>query len=288
VWLTRGLEDATISYLKAPLASTDAFSPPSWQFLWTDAKPYTIFLVACLVLFAVGSAAMIGKKISFRTIVLSGASGFLLVSSVYTIYQAREILPHHFFFSIVPLSCCIGIILHLTHEAGCWQARERLLLFSYIMLFTIPALSVAVVSPSQLVGYTAHNWKHRISGPAEGIAQHASPGGEIVIWGWMPECYVQTQTFMATRDAQTGPQISEGPYLQYYRERFMTEIQARPPSLFVDVVGPDSWKFNDPASQAHESFPALAAFINENYTIQEHRGAARVYKRDRELTGITP
>ena len=287
VWPTHTLGDAIVSYVKAPLAHFGA-SFMGWSFLWVSAKSYAVFLVASLLLLGAGAVAMVGRRVPSGSVLLLLASGLLLVSSGYAIYHPREVNAHCLLLSVIPLSCCAGIIVHLIHDAGFWQARAGLLSFSYLALFAVPALSVATVARSPLIGYSVHNWKHPQTGPAEAIARYAIPGSRIVVWGWMPECYVQTRTLMATRDPQTSAQIVEGPYRKYYRERFMIDIQAHPPLVFVDAVGPGSWKFTDRANEGHEAFPALAAFIYDNYTIQEISGATRIYKKDREPIGATP
>jgi hypothetical protein len=93
----------------------------------------------------------------------------------------------------------------------------------------------------------------------------------------MPHYYVQTQTIPATRDAITTHQLVPGPYQEYFRQRFLADLRVQPPPLFVDAVSPVSFAFDDPATHGYESWPALAAFIDENYLLKEDVEGVRFF-----------
>jgi hypothetical protein len=278
LWLTGELNDAIISYIRMALVYIP-YSPTyiGWRFFFRLSKLYTTFLEYSLAVILIGSITMIGRCFSWRAIYASAASALVLLSSLYAIYQPHRYYAHYLLFSIVPLSYCVGNAMGLTRDAGFWKGREMLISLSYAALFLVPALSVAMAYPNPFVADLTYNSTHATSEPAKAIARYAAPGSRIVIWGWMPEYYVQTGTVMATRDAQTGPQIVPGPYQDYFRQRFMSDIRTHAPSVFVDAVAPDSYRFTERAAQGHEIFPALATFISEHYVLKEEVAGVRIY-----------
>ncbi len=99
------------------------------------------------------------------------------------------------------------------------------------------------------------------------IAAASRPGDTLAIWGWMPDYNVETGLPPATRDAIGHYVITEGPYREFFRRRFLADLQRSNPAFFVDAVANGtftwwSWKHGD----VHESFPELAAFIDQNYS----------------------
>ena len=99
----------------------------------------------------------------------------------------------------------------------------------------------------------------------------------MVVWGWMPEYYVQTNTIMSTRDNSIERLLLQTPYREYFRERFLSDLRAYPPLVFVDAVAPGAFVYQDRALHGIESFPAVEAFVRENYTEREEVGGVRIF-----------
>jgi hypothetical protein len=100
------------------------------------------------------------------------------------------------------------------------------------------------------------------------IRDAARPGDTMSIWGWMPSYYVETGLIPATRDAVTAFAISAGPYQDYFRTRFLADLERSRPVFFIDAVSDGAmgwWDWND--SSTHEGFPELAAYVDENYDL---------------------
>ncbi len=86
----------------------------------------------------------------------------------------------------------------------------------------------------------------------------------LAIWGYEPGVYVLTSMPPATRDSHTYSQITKGPFRQYFQDRFMDDLRANPPDLFIDAVAKGAlWTEND----GYESDPALRKFIDDNYVL---------------------
>ena len=90
----------------------------------------------------------------------------------------------------------------------------------------------------------------------------------LTIWGWAPGVYVLTGILPATRDSIELNAIGPGPLQTYFRARFLADLRARPPDLFIDAVAPDAvgsprWTEN----YGYETDPQLRKFIDDNYIL---------------------
>jgi hypothetical protein len=63
--------------------------------------------------------------------------------------------------------------------------------------------------------------------------------------------------------------ISQGPFQKYYRARFLGDLRAKPPDLFIDAVAPDvfRWPGWSEENDGYESDPQLRKFIDGRYTL---------------------
>lgn len=112
---------------------------------------------------------------------------------------------------------------------------------------------------------------------------------QVGVWGWEMEVYVESQSRQATRSAYTYWQITPGPQRDYFRARYLADLQRNRPPVFVDAVGEATKFFRGRERLGHESFPELAAFIARDYCLVAELRFARVYARRDHLarTGIT-
>jgi hypothetical protein len=101
---------------------------------------------------------------------------------------------------------------------------------------------------------------------AEFVAGVIQPGDTLCVWGWMPTYYVETGLSPATRYALTS-RPPGGPYQSYFRNRYLGDLEQSRPVIFIDAVAAGAfvgpWHWLD----THESFPELARFIDQNYTL---------------------
>ena len=281
IWWTGGWEDALISYVKSSLSYVAAGGPQGVgpRFFFETAPSYTAFIVPVLVSVGVAIAFVaVRQQISARSIVAAGASLLFLLVGLYVIWKPHRGFPHYLLFSVVPLTCCFATAIGMTHTAR-WSTRRPLIVPSIaLVLFAVPALSVAVARPNRFVGELPFNINRPLSAEAAAIARYARPGDFVAIWGWAADLYVHTGTVIATREGDTSHQLFPTPYLQYFQERYMKDIQRSRPIVFVDAVTPGGFfKMNDPATQSHENFPALAHYVRENYDLREQVNGIRIY-----------
>jgi hypothetical protein len=203
----------------------------------------------------------------------------LLLTALFVIYRPQRAFPHYLLFSIIPISCCIASVIGACSELNWWKGSARVVPFVFAGLFVVPCLTVAMAMPNRFVAEMISNLTDRIDAAAMGIARYAKPGDTIAVWGWASEFYVQTGTIMAARDADTTHMTYAHPNRDYRRGRYMSDLERSKPSVFVDAVGPYTFGLHDRSTEAHESFPALYAYIRSNYELKEHVDGIRIYVR---------
>ncbi|MEY2563993.1 MAG: hypothetical protein QOH88_2186 [Verrucomicrobiota bacterium] len=247
-------------------------------FLFASVASYTIFLVCALVVIVVIAIALRGRSISAArsSISVVWAFGFLVVY-LFVIYLPGRAFPHYLLLSILPFSYCVASVLGLALKAGFGKGRQLLVAGGIVAWFVIPPLGFALASPNQYFLYFFSEPPLPVDDRVVAIAHYAPPGERVAIWGWMPHFHVLTQTIMATRDHQTGGPMLPGPGQARARERYLSALRASPPPVFVDAVAPGSFGYKDRATQGYQTFPELAAFINENYVLKEDVEGIRIF-----------
>ena len=285
VWLTGVWNDALISYVRVAfgymaggyIAGASATIDPAFFFQKTDMYPAFLKGAIAVVLLGILSLAW-RRNLTRLTRWASAASILLLLAALYSIYQPHRYFEHYLLFSLVPIACCLAGALSLIRQVAVWEKRKAILAICYIALFAVPMIAVSFSSQNEFVR-TIPNHVHVLrSAGGLAIERYAKPGDVISIWGWAPRFYVETQTIMATRDAETSRQVYPNSYRDYFRNRFLRDLEAWKPAIFVDAVGPGAFILVDRASQGHESFPALSAYIREHYELKEDVAGIRIYQ----------
>ncbi|HEX7516617.1 MAG TPA: hypothetical protein VF345_04955 [Chthoniobacterales bacterium] len=270
---TGGFADAVISYYKMARVFVASGSPVGPSFFFLDVQEYTFFCLASLAIIVSGGVALY-SRVSFTPAFLwaSLSSVLLLLTSLFAIYHAHHPFQHYLLFSIIPVSFCVANVLGLMHRTGLGKGHAVLARSLFIALFLVPIGFAALTS--------ANDFSPQAMLPARedilALARYVKPGDRMAVWAWRPEYYVKTKTIMATRDPGILALMQTSRYRAYFRERFMSELRAHPPPVFVDGVAPGAI-YNDRATQGIESFPPLEAFVREHYTQREEKAGVRIF-----------
>lgn len=110
------------------------------------------------------------------------------------------------------------------------------------------------------------------------LLQHAAPGDRLAMWGWHSQVYVETGLPQGTREAHTAFQQFAGPLRDFYRDRYLRDFTRGRPAWFVDAVRPQGFGFTDRSRDGHESFPALARYVADNYVLAAEIDGCRIYR----------
>jgi hypothetical protein len=290
VWLTDQFEYAFTSYIKLSLRYID-FHPKGepiearrgidFQFLLGSTPNYTILLCSVIFLVSVGVFVVFVRRnrLTRRSISTATAAALLLLASLYSISKPHRPFAHYLLFSLVPLSCCLAIVLGLTDEVGIWKDRRVILSGGYLAFAIIPTLSVALSTENQYLSSIRTNLKTRQGPEAAAIAHYARPGDRVAIWGWAADYWVETGTVMATREPTTCYNIYQTSFRDYFRAHYMADLRRAKPPVFVDAVAPSAFEFTKRGTCGYETFPELAQYISEHYELKEEVNGARIFVR---------
>jgi hypothetical protein len=114
---------------------------------------------------------------------------------------------------------------------------------------------------------------------ADGVLRFAQRGDALGLWGWHNRYYVETGLRQATRNANSRLEILEGPYNAYFRQRYLSDLQASRPAVFLDSSDDPAFGFPAQEVKHEQSFPELGRFIRENYTYFATVNRVRIFVR---------
>lgn len=241
----------------------------------SDFEPYFLDAHLTLALLLGGlflRTAKLGGRLFWPLLVVL-AQGVLTVLCV---VMAGKDFPHYTLLLVPALAAFLGLTYFAGRRllgAGAEQApgplprKLRWFLGAYLVV-----LLVQMLQPVQYVHDFGAAYPPVQSTACSAIAARvraaATAGDTMSVWGWMPSCYVETGLMPATRDAIGHYVISAGPHRDYFRNRYLSDLKGSRPAFFIDAVSNgaflwSSWRPTD----VHESFPELAAFVDENYSL---------------------
>jgi hypothetical protein len=245
---------------------------------WNPAWPRQVWglswLLAITAVFLTAALASNRKALlvlpSFQLgAVLGLAGGFAIL------YPGYPVL--HYWLLLVPavtLLCGAAVSVTVTRERS--------------SRWLVPTAALACILPFalKLTFQIFPRWESQLTEPSADstranalIQQLSLPDDCLAVWGWAPELYVLNQRRQATREAHTYGQIRPGPLQARLRARYLTDLEHANPAVFVDAVHPTAFTFNDRARQAHESFPALASWLDLHYDLAGEFEGLRIYHR---------
>lgn len=237
--------------------------------------PLFLATTAILVLLAAGWLAI--RRVRPPALLVP-ALALTLAAALAVIVPHREFL-HYTLLLPIPLTILVG-----TLTGGVWQSlatgRARWVLAGALFLAgSVPVATRCFQSLPEPCGMLVFHWRHPRTSAAMIVHALSRPSDTLAVWGWANHLYVETGLPQATRDPHSVWAIFPNPQRDYHRECYLADLRRHQPAVFVDAVGPDAFALQDRRAQAHESFPALDAYIRENYVLVTDLGEARIYSR---------
>jgi hypothetical protein len=202
-----------------------------------------------------------------------------------TLYPGRPYI-HYWQFTVLPITLLTGALSGslLTAPAAPWsQARCRLVALCALILVGL-LLGQRAWNTNRLMRTVEYRQLFPSTALAARITAHTRPGEAIAIWGWSSHVYVETGLRQATRAGVVTRLIDPSPYKQFYRDRYLADLQKNRPEWFLDSVGPNSTQYVSREFEHERQFPELAAVVRRDYVLAEQIDDARLYRR-RDLPG---
>ncbi|MBL9216109.1 MAG: hypothetical protein JNG83_11580 [Opitutaceae bacterium] len=231
---------------------------------------FSAFQLGLLLLVAVGTACR--SRPPWRSLLL----GWSLVLAAYlAVVVPGRLYPHYLLFLPLPLALLAAITF------GPLIARSR----RPVLWWTL-FLGVGAGAPLVDRAWDRHDLSRLVpaAGPRDRVVAFINhvkrPGDTLAIWGWRPEVYVETQLPQATREALAEAQINVHPQRDYYRARFLADLEAGRPAFFLDATGPADFILHDRDRYGHEIFPALHDLVTRSYTLVSRQEPLRLYVRN--------
>lgn len=191
--------------------------------------------------------------------------------------------PHYLQLLVLPLSClCAVVIAPLLAGHVIWQ---RAAFVTAIPLYALVALVVRLYQPAPPLVADNPEETNKFYFP-NAVGAHIRPGEKLAIWGWSSYLYVHTKTVQATRRAMSQLMFEQGPLQLHFRQQYLMDLMNSRPPVFVDSTGPMSLFYLNPILRHEVQFPALAEYIEANYSLVEEYRRARIYLRNKEASPL--
>jgi hypothetical protein len=107
---------------------------------------------------------------------------------------------------------------------------------------------------------------------AQAVRHFVPEPKSLAVWGWKPSLYVDLGLPPATRNAVCAFLIDDNPNRDFLRAAYMRDLEKSQPEVIVDV---EDYVYRGRRQSASESFPALAAYLSQNYVLAGSTAAPR-------------
>lgn len=239
---------------------------------------FTPFAIGFLVFAGLFGGWLALARRSLATVV---AIVFLLVSFWAALAPGR-LFPHYLLLLVVPATWFAGMTAGAAWPPAGRGRRKQVglaVVLGFVGALIVPQIVARAPLDHPDLGRLPSLQAHKRSAVARAILEVAEPGERMGQWGWMPRYYVQTRLLMATRVAHTEREINPSPLREHWRTVYLADLERSAPPVFIDTVGPGSFGFADRATQGHETFPALANYIEAHYDLATDLAGTRIYRR---------
>lgn len=217
-------------------------------------------------------------------------------AALFSVCRVTYLFSHHVIFLIPPAVYLLILFCPLTTDGDVPLRDPRvrstfIFLAVLILISSIPNI-IQYINVTESMRASSYAQK-QAAGPNECIAatlaeiRNTTPIHSVEIWGWSPGVYVLSDIVPATRDSNIFFVVKGGALQSYYRTRFMRDLAASKPDVFIDAVVPGATNWESfTENDGYESDPEVREFVNSNYTLirelplEEHSKPVRFYRRN--------
>lgn len=237
--------------------------------------------------------------------------GLLAVVSVcaamYSINKPHRPFLHYLLFLFIPFGAVIGYL--FVRSSGTEECSPDPATSSKFAWLRLRERRLAFVGAALVLSLSceAYLWDFQTPAdfsaapflrPAEGylIRYLTKPGSQIFVWGWDLQPFLGSGRVSSTPDIATAgvfqsyvgilpPRYAPTPATErlndIFRRKMLRELQANPPALFIDAVGPASWFLREPEFWGFHLIPAIKQFVDQRYVhLIDLYGQRYFYRRD--------
>ncbi len=238
---------------------------------------FPLLLATTLALALLGASGVFAARRGSVWLLGAGWGGLLLAT--YTALKPGLPAPHYLFYLLLP---CAWLAAASVQCLGEGFPRLRPVLIGWI-------LGIGLLLPLALRHHhgppdfsvfqpTRHQPDDERLGAI--LRAFAQEGDTLAVWGWAPRLFVSSRLPQGTRDGNAVRQIQISSQRDnYYRPRFIGDMQRNRPALFVDAVGPGRLVFQERAHLAHDAFGDMAAEVRAHYRFVADCYNVRIYVR---------
>lgn len=207
---------------------------------------------------------------------LGGLALLLTAAAAFCIYAPGRASLHYALLLVLPLTLVLGALL----GGGPAATLGRRTTAGLLLVALLPLGWRARQPGPEMFGQFAEDWRRPYSMMGSLLRAYRDTAGSLALWGWHNSAYVEAGLPQGTRDTASAWSIFETRQRDYYRARYLADLERNRPGLFVDAVGPGAPFFPDRRTQAHETFPALAEYVRTHYRLVSDLWHARIYVRN--------
>jgi hypothetical protein len=197
----------------------------------------------------------------------------ILLTSYYGIVKPSNFYEHYMLLFFIPALFFSGTVL------GIFQKAFYKAINYFLYIFIVITAIVPYFYYFNTASYGSNTAFLKKEQAAEVISKFTSPGDKMALWGWMTNLYVQTGLSLGTRYGDTYHQIAESKLQSYYIDNYLIDLKRNKPKVFVDVIRPEAYFFND-LKLRHENFSKIDSYIKENYKKAAEVDQIRIYIRN--------
>jgi len=288
------------AYIAENILHANVFEPPTFEhfvkfFLSQDLVWYESGILASLI-YVLASSYYLETRRKGSGKASSAIPGrpfcdlfavLLLAASLYAVCRPRSLFLHYLVFLLFPvalvgvrtLAWSLRVSGNADHAGSSLPAVRPAMLFVAFTLVLPYLIRAKELRPPDTTEMDMAASPARL--PCEVcplVERFARPDDLITIWGRGEELYVLSGTLPATRDTHMPVEFWTHPQQDYYRRRYLEDLQLHPPKLFLDAVGPRRFLISRDTF-GFETFPELREYVTNNFYLAGDTDGVRVFAR---------
>ena len=221
------------------------------------------------------------KKIKKRQWALLLTALAFLPICLFCVIMPGNFFSHYSLFLFLPFSMLFAALLGISLSL---QSAARYKYFTFGSLIScaliLPFSRIAIRSERPFVLPAQVSSTINQENPAKILRALTSAREPLVIWGWADHLYQQSDLYPGTRYPSIYVVQQMNPYIDYFRNQFVSDFIKSKAPVFIDAIGKDRFGGSDRSRDGHETIPALFEEVKANYILLVDIENIRIYVRN--------